>query len=310
MVDLGGTSEDAAEAYAYYAKIGDASGMWRSLQMLSWVHVLRGRFTAGLEVADRATALAIDLGRPELAAGLASSLAPCFVDSPIPVPEALERCRSYLDLVGDDRQARVTVLLAIGGLEAMTARDDTWRRPFEAAKAIIDDLGLVVPIGAATYPVNLADAEIVAGDPARVIDLLRASCATLERLDLPMLLATVAPLTAQTLLVLGQLDEVERFATWGRDVAAPDDIDAQARWRNAMSGLRSIRVEHDEAIGLAEESVAIMAGTELVDSRATGHMVLAWALRRRGATRRVRSKQRMRRGPSSSPRGTSRHFGR
>ena len=176
----------------------------------------------------------------------------------------------------------MTVLLAIGGLEAMTGRDDTWRRPFEAAKEIIDDLGLVVPIGAATYPVNLADAEIVAGDPARVIDLLRSSCATLERLHLPVLLASVAPLTAQTLLVLGQLDEVEGFATWGRDVAAPDDIDAQARWRNAMSGLRSIQGRHDEAIGLAEESVAIMAGSELVDSRATGQMVLAWALRRAG----------------------------
>jgi hypothetical protein len=115
-----------------------------------------------------------------------------------------------------------------------------------------------------------------------VIDLLRASCATLERLQLPAPLATVAPLTAQTLLVLGQLDEVERFATWGRDVATPDDIDAQARWRNAMSGLRSIQGRHDEAVGLAEESVAIMASTELVDSRATGQMVLATALRRAG----------------------------
>ena len=174
------------------------------------------------------------------------------------------------------------VLLAIGGLEAMTGVRDTWRRPFEAAKSIIDDFGLIVPLGAATYPVNLADAELAAGDPARVVDLLRESCATVERLGLPLLLASLVPLTGQTLLALGQLDEAERYALWGQELATPDDIDASARWRNALAGLRSAQGRHDEAIALAGESVSIMAASEFVDSRLTGQMVLARALRAAG----------------------------
>jgi hypothetical protein len=282
MLDLEGTSEEAAEAYAYYESLRDPSGMMRSLQVMIWADALKGRFTAAVEALDRASALATNLGRPDLAASLVSSTAPMFVDSPLPVPEALDRCRVYLDLVGDDRQGRVMVLLAIGGLEAMTGVRDTWRRPFEAARAIIDDLGLVVPLGAATYPANLADSELAAGDPANVIDLLRLSCATLERLELQSLLASLAPLTAQTLLALGQLDEVERYAARGRELATPDDLDANARWRNALSGLRTAQGRHAEAIELARDSVAIMAGSEFLDSRLTGQMVLARALRAAG----------------------------
>jgi tetratricopeptide (TPR) repeat protein len=282
-VGLDGTSEEAARAFAYYEQIGHGPGMMRALQLISWDHAMRGRYTKAAEVMDHATALDFDIGRPDLAAGLVSSSAPTIVDSPLPVPEALERSRTYLDLVGDDRQGRVMLLLAIGGLEAMTGVPDAWRLPFESAKAIIDDLGLVVPFGAALYPLNLADAEMLAGDPERVIDLLLESCRTLDRLSLTTLLASLAPVTAQTLLVLGRLDEVERYAIWGRELATPDDLDANARWRNALSGLRSAEGRHLEAIELARESVAIMADTEFMDSRMSGQMVLARALRAGGS---------------------------
>ena len=115
-----------------------------------------------------------------------------------------------------------------------------------------------------------------------MIELLRQSCRTLDRLALPTLLASLAPVTAAALLAIGQLDEVEHYATWGRDLAAPDDIDANARWRNALSGLRRIQGRSLEAIELARESVAIMADSEFLDSRMTGQMVLARALRAAG----------------------------
>ncbi|MFL5677668.1 MAG: ATP-binding protein [Chloroflexota bacterium] len=281
-VDLEGSFDEAAKAFAYYERVGHAPGMMRALQLMSWDRAMKGRFTEAVAIMDKATALAIDLGRPDLAAGLVSSSAPTIVDSPLSVPEALERCQTYLDLVGEDRQARVMLLLAIGGLEAMSGVSDGWRATFDAAKAIIDDLGLVVPFGAALYPLNLADAEMLAGDPARVAGLLRESCATLDRLALPTLLASLAPVTAQVLLAVGQVDEVERYATWGRDLATSDDIDANARWRNALSALRRTEGRHVEAIELARESVAIMADSEFVDSQMTGQLVLARALRAAG----------------------------
>ena len=54
----------------------------------------------------------------------------------------------------------------------MTGIPDVWRRHFEAAKVIIDDLGLVLPLGAAEYPIQLGEAELSAGEPIRTVDLL------------------------------------------------------------------------------------------------------------------------------------------
>ena len=130
-------------------------------------------------------------------------------------------------------------LLALGELEARTGVGDQWRRHFDAAKVIIDDLGLVLPLGAAEYPISLGDSELVAGDPARTVDLLCRSCATLDRLGEHSRLASMAPLTARTLLAVGRSDEVEHYAFWGRDIAHPEDVDAHVRWRIAISGLRS-----------------------------------------------------------------------
>ena len=74
---------------------------------------------------------------------------------------------------------------------------------------------LVLPLGVAEYPIQLADTELVAGEPARVVELLIESCSTLDRLGEHSRLASMAPITAQTLLVLGRLDEVERYAVLG-----------------------------------------------------------------------------------------------
>jgi hypothetical protein len=92
----------------------------------------------------------------------------------------------------------------------------------------------------------------------------------------------MAPLTARTLLAVGRLDEVEHYAFWGRDIAHPEDVDAHVRWRIAISGLRSLQGRHPEAIALANEAVALLAGSELLLSSALAGLTLAAALRAGG----------------------------
>lgn len=92
----------------------------------------------------------------------------------------------------------------------------------------------------------------------------------------------MAPLTAQTLLAVGRPEEVERYAFWGRDVADPGDLDAQAHWRIAISGLRSRQGQHDEAVALAREAVALLAGSELIVSMTQANLAFASALRAAG----------------------------
>lgn len=178
------------------------------------------------------------------------------------------------------RESSVLILFVIGQLEAMSGVVDLWRRHFDAAKSIIDDLGLLVPLGSAVYPMFLGDAELWAGDPSRTVDLLRSSCLTVYRGD-PRL-ATLAPTTAQTLLAVGRFDEVEHYAFLGRSVASPEDLDAQGRWRIAMAGLRSHQDRHEEAVALAREAVAVFVKSEMMVSLAQAQMSLASTLRAAG----------------------------
>jgi DNA-binding SARP family transcriptional activator len=277
-----GTLTEARDAFAYYERSGDRLGMIRALDAAILAHGGRGEFTKMLAVADQAIALAVEVGRADRAASVAKRAVINLPDGPVPVPEALDRCWRYLDLAPDDRELHAAVLPSIGELEARNAVGDRWRRHFDAAKAIIDDLGLEWPLGAAVYPIRLGVAELAAGEPGRAVELLRWSCSTLDRIGDVSRLATVAPLTAQALLELGLSDEVEHFASWGRDIAAADDLDAQVRWRLATAGLRSSQGRHVEAIALARESVALLADTEFIVLQGLACVALANTLRTSG----------------------------
>jgi hypothetical protein len=279
---LGATIPEVQAAYEYYERIGDPLGMLRALELAYIANAGQGRVTAALEIVDQATALALEIGRPDRAAAFSGNSTWTLSDSPMPIPEAIDRCWRSLDLAGDNRVPRVMTLLALGELEARSGVRDRWRRHFEAAKIIIDDLGLLFPLGAATYPSFLGEAELVAGDPARSVELLLSSCSTLDRLGDKNRLASLAPLTARTLLALGRFDEVEHYAFWGRDTAHLEDLDAQMQWRVAISGLRSHQGRHDEAIALARESVTLLAPSELMAGLGASYMALAGALRAAG----------------------------
>ena len=110
--------------------------------------------TAALERCDQAAALALEIGRPDRTLWISSRAATKLLESRLPVPEALERCRRILDVAPDHSEAGAFTLLAIGELEARTGVRDRWRRHFDKAKGIIDDLGLMWPLAAGTYPVN------------------------------------------------------------------------------------------------------------------------------------------------------------
>ncbi len=272
---------DAQAAYAYFENAGDRLGMIRALEVAFNVHAARGEITRALELHDQASALVLEVGQSNRTPGFSFDAAWALPDSPVPVSDALERCSRYLEMAGDHRESGAFVLLVIGQLEAMSGLRDSWRRRFDAAKAVIDDLGLVVPLGAAVYPMFLAETEMLIGQAGRSVDVLLSCCTILDRVGDPRL-SSLAPRTAQALLALGRLDEVEHYAIWGRELSDEGDLDAGAWWRMALSGLRSRQGRHEEAIDLARQSVALMASSEMVVTLGLTHMALAGALRLAG----------------------------
>jgi len=271
-------------AYAYYDRVGDGMGMVRALQRSVDLTVGEGRISAGAELLDQATDLAVRIGRPDRAATLTALTAFIFLYGPLPVPDTLVRLRRYLELAGSNGYCRALVLMEIGRFEAMSDVGDGWRSHFDEARVIFEDLGLLIPFRVAGYPRKLGAAEVAAGEPARVVELLEQSCSTLDRLGPLMVghLATLASTTAEALLAVGRIDEAERYASWGKDIA--DSADEEWDWRMAMSGVRSVQGRHDEAVSLARGALELFgpdSDEDLVD-RGRAHMWLAAALRGAG----------------------------
>ena len=270
---------EARIAFEYYERVGDRMGMIHALEV-AVMHP--DPVSDAVERLDEAIALAFEIGRPDRAASISARSAWIFPYSPVPVPDGLTRLRRYLEWAGTNGFARAMILMHLGELEAMEGRGGAWRRRFEEAKTIIDDLGLLFPLGVFGYPAFLGMTELSAGEPARVVALLEECCSALDlRGDAPRL-ASVAPETARVLLAVGRTDDVEHYAWWGRDVAEDDDLDAQGSWRLAIAGLRSLQDRHEEAIALAGEAVAILVDTDRAVLRQQANLVLAEAFRRSG----------------------------
>jgi class 3 adenylate cyclase/tetratricopeptide (TPR) repeat protein len=266
--DSGGPAREAvlkaAEAsYAVHERHGDRLGMVRALNAVAQTHLDVGELTASVVALDRATAIAQDAGLTQRVAHAAVGIAIALALGPTPAQEALERCRGYLELAASSHDAKGEILLCIGLLEAFV-EVDRWRDRFDAVRVIVDEVGLVVPLGAADYPMFLAMAELQCGDPGRIEEQLRLGLETLELLGDRIHLATLAPIVAETLVAMGRLDEVEALASRGREVAAEDDLDAQVRWRKVLAALRMAQGRLDEALVLANEAVGRVSPTEFI----------------------------------------------
>jgi tetratricopeptide (TPR) repeat protein len=95
--------------------------------------------------------------------------------------------------------------------------------------------------------------------------------------------STMTALLASALCDLGRFEEAEANAHRSRELSADDDFASQAAWRTAQARVLSHRGEHDEALRLADEALAINESTDYLtwqgESDEVRGMVLAAAAR-------------------------------
>jgi class 3 adenylate cyclase/tetratricopeptide (TPR) repeat protein len=121
--------------------------------------------------------------------------------------------------------------------------------------------------------------ESLAGDPAAAEFFTRREYAVLESLADEGHLSTSAANLAMILCDLGRLDEAERLAEAGMDMAAEDDLASQAVGRTALARVRSARGRHDDAVELAREALEMLADAETPIMSGDAWITLARALR-------------------------------
>ncbi|HTF60669.1 MAG TPA: hypothetical protein VK713_12260, partial [Actinomycetes bacterium] len=150
------------------------------------------------------------------------------------------------------------------------------RRFVDAATAITKEEGSLLP--RAVDCISRAMVDMLAGDLAAAEEVLRNGYRQLEEMGGTGPRVNVATLLARVRLLRGRNDDAEEITRTCERLAAPDQADAQVKWRSIRAIAVARRGEPGEAERLAREAVYLAGKTDQLDSRAEAHLDLAEVL--------------------------------
>ena len=259
--DVVGVAERAIPAFE---EARDDRGLGRAWLILANVRgAIQCRNREWEEGAARALAYYGDAGWP--ATACRQDIAAALYHGPTPVSQAVAGCRRLLD--GADRAGKAGVTIILAGLEAMRGRGGVGSRLLEDARDVLEDLGLKQTLATSALwmggQVALARGSIDAAE-----ECFRATCTAHSAHGNRVHLATVAAELADVLYLRGRYDEAEEWAETASANASDDDVSAQFWSRSVRAKLLARRGAIDEALALADEAVAIAAGTDGLNQRA------------------------------------------
>jgi Flp pilus assembly protein TadD len=120
--------------------------------------------------------------------------------------------------------------------------------------------------------------DMLAGDLPAAEEVLRNGYRQLEEMGGTGPRVNVATLLARVLLLRSRNDDTEEITRTCERLAAPDQADAQVKWRSVRAIAIARRGEPGEAERLAREAVYLAGKTDQLDSRAEAHVDLAEVL--------------------------------
>jgi tetratricopeptide (TPR) repeat protein len=194
------------------------------------------------------------------------ALASALYYGPLPVVEAIGRCKVLLQEHAGDHASEVNVVLWLGGLEAMRGNFDEARSLVDRSEQIYEELGQVT--SSAITEILRGGIELLAGQPDAAESLYRAGCDACMRFEEWAMVASRAGELADVLYLLGRYDEAEEWAGLARKHSGSEDRDAESTWRGVEARLAARRGDFDVADRLALEAVAIAEQTDALNHRA------------------------------------------
>jgi class 3 adenylate cyclase len=157
------------------------------------------------------------------------------------------------------------------------------RGRFDEARALHDDVTRAfgefgLHVTAAGTRIHTIETEQLAGDWAAMERAARDTWQRLGELGERGVRSTVGAMFAEALAHLGRLDEAEAVADEAEQIMFPGDFTTEYGVLVARSAIASRRGEHDRAVDLAQESVALIDRFEYHEFRAWGRINLAEVL--------------------------------
>ena len=266
----------------------DDLGICRTLQLEGALHWDHSRCAAAEYAWQRAADYARKVNDRRQLADILSWLASAALWGPTPALEGIQRCKDYLDEIGNHSIGKAEILLNLAGLHAM--RDDftAAQATLDAAKSILETLG---PTMTAALTDPAAFIAMLAGDPATAERYLRLEYDSLYRMGERRVLSTTAAKLARAIAAQGpsRYDEAIRLTAISREAAADDDLSPQAVSQGLYARILADQGRSREAQELARSAAVLAAQTDLLNEHADTLLELSHVLSAAGQASEARS---------------------
>jgi class 3 adenylate cyclase/tetratricopeptide (TPR) repeat protein len=269
------------EAIREFEAVGDELGLARAWQLSAMVANGRSRYRDEAEALERAASHAEQAQEWAIRSNVLAWLPTRLYRGPMPVSNALARCRELLERARGDPPAEAGALAAIGALEASSGHFDEARRLDALSRAIRQELGLTHALGIGY--IFSGEIEWLAGDPAAEEAALRLAYELLGAQGETAFFSTAAAELAAVVAKQGRVAEAERFAREAEEAAASEDTITWVTLSWARAIMLIGRGRPAEAAAVAREGVGLADETDDLVIRARARLGLAEALAQRGA---------------------------
>jgi tetratricopeptide (TPR) repeat protein len=268
--------EEAEQAARIFEGIDDQRGLAKAWGVIGEAHWMKCHFANAEEAYEESLDHARKAGDARQESWGLHRLAAGAAWGPLPAAEGIRRCEELVAHAGTQRIVEARGLLALAALLAMQGHFEDARSKAARGRAILEDVGFKMLT--AGYSQSSAYVERLAGDAQAAERELRAGYGILERMGEKGYLSTIAAELAQALYEQGRFDEAERFTHISEELGPLDDYATQVEWRATRGKLLARRGEHESAVALAEEAVALAADTDYLNLQADACIDLAEVL--------------------------------
>jgi len=250
----------AREALAVLERHEDEEGLARAWFIIATASWVRARWDEMREPLRRSIEHARKAGNRSMELEATVHTLAAVVFGGATVDEGLQVARGVLADASDSRELQGWAIRMIGTLLSLQGRFDEGRELLEQARGIFRELGNAeaqVALAFSTGPL-----ELRAGDPVAGEREFRYALDLAQQMGDRGRMTNLASGLAEALLAQGRVDDAAEFADLARDTAPPEDASGQGWWRMVTAEVLARRGDVDEAVRLAEESTAILEGTD------------------------------------------------
>lgn len=229
-----------------------AEALWRLGVTSMWL----GDSTKGEALLRKSIEHAAPLGEAQHISEALHWLGMVLFWGPAPVADALEECRALAKSSEHlDQLARTQLLVAEGGLLALTGRFEQGRQLAADGREALLELGQKVPYAGLAMAVAMID--LLADDAPAAERVLREAHEILAHTGERGYLSTISALLALALAKQGRHGEADGFADASRQLGGEDDVMTQIYWRVGKAQVAAARQEPGEAARLATETLRL-----------------------------------------------------